>query len=158
MFLTDIMEEDWDLSNLKEDEFEDFCVYIVHDRPCDRVCPNRAQASLPRNLTLKPSQVHSNVSINFNYIWWNSSPVAYIPSWCKVGTCAHDKRALQQLALNVHVKYSDLTWPDLRSILTNEITWDISCVFVSNTDMSIYLMHSWSEINPHQWNHWVSSH
>ena len=25
------------------------------------------------------------------------------------GTCAHDRRALQQLALNVHVKPSDLT-------------------------------------------------
>ena len=27
----------------------------------------------------------------------------------KAGTCARDKRALQQLALNVHVKHSDLT-------------------------------------------------
>ena len=27
----------------------------------------------------------------------------------KAGTCAHDRRALQQLALNVHVKHSDLT-------------------------------------------------
>ena len=27
----------------------------------------------------------------------------------KGGTCAHDRRALQQLALNVHVKHSDLT-------------------------------------------------
>ena len=27
----------------------------------------------------------------------------------KVGTCVHDRRALQQLALNVHVKHSDLT-------------------------------------------------
>ena len=25
----------------------------------------------------------------------------------KVGTCARDRRALQQLALNVHVKHSD---------------------------------------------------
>ena len=30
----------------------------------------------------------------------------------KAGTCARDRRALQQLALNVHVKHSDLTWPD----------------------------------------------
>ena len=29
------------------------------------------------------------------------------------GTCACDRRALQQLALNMHVKHSDLTWPDL---------------------------------------------
>ena len=28
------------------------------------------------------------------------------------GTGAHARRALQQLALNVHVKHSDLTWPD----------------------------------------------
>ena len=28
------------------------------------------------------------------------------------GTCARDRRALQQLALNVHVKHSDLTCPD----------------------------------------------
>ena len=27
----------------------------------------------------------------------------------KAGTCAHDRRALQQLALNVHVKHSELT-------------------------------------------------
>ena len=27
----------------------------------------------------------------------------------KASTCAHDRRALQQLALNVHVKHSDLT-------------------------------------------------
>ena len=27
----------------------------------------------------------------------------------KTGTCARDRRALHQLALNVHVKHSDLT-------------------------------------------------
>ena len=27
----------------------------------------------------------------------------------KAGTCARDRRALQQLALNVHVKHSDMT-------------------------------------------------
>ena len=27
----------------------------------------------------------------------------------KVGTCARDRRVLQQLALNVHIKHSDLT-------------------------------------------------
>ena len=31
----------------------------------------------------------------------------------KAGICAHDRRALQQIALNVHVKHFDLTWPDL---------------------------------------------
>lgn len=59
-FLFTDLEECWESSNLKEDEFEEFCVYIVHDRACERVCPNRAQASLPRNLTLKPSQNQVN--------------------------------------------------------------------------------------------------
>ncbi|XP_025098680.1 PR domain zinc finger protein 1-like [Pomacea canaliculata] len=51
------MEESWEPSCLREEEFEEFCVYIVNDRPCETVCTNRAQASLPRNLTLKPSRV-----------------------------------------------------------------------------------------------------
>ena len=46
----------------------------------------------------------------------------YQPQWvhlsrteepAKVGTCARDRRALQQLALNVHVKHSD---PDLTTV------------------------------------------
>ena len=44
----------------------------------------------------------------FNYI-----DTVHLLSWteelAKAGTCAHDRRALQQLDLNVHVKHSDLT-------------------------------------------------
>ena len=29
--------------------------------------------------------------------------------WANAGTCARGRRALQQLALNVHVEHSDLT-------------------------------------------------
>ncbi|XP_048240120.1 PR domain zinc finger protein 1-like isoform X1 [Haliotis rufescens] len=55
------MEEPWELTSLREEELEEFCVYIVHDRPCESVVgPNRAQASLPRNLTLKPSAINPN--------------------------------------------------------------------------------------------------
>lgn len=57
------MEESWEPSCLREEEFEEFCVYIVNDRPCETVCTNRAQASLPRNLTLKPSRVKPGVSV-----------------------------------------------------------------------------------------------
>ena len=65
------MEEGWDLSSLREEEFEEFCVYIVHDRPCERGCPNRAQATLPRNLTLKDSQTHPGVSpVYFFFIFY----------------------------------------------------------------------------------------
>ena len=31
----------------------------------------------------------------------------------KSGTCAHDRHVLQQLARNVHIKHSDLPWPDM---------------------------------------------
>ncbi|KAJ8314744.1 hypothetical protein KUTeg_006894 [Tegillarca granosa] len=72
------LEEGWDSSSLKEDEFEEFCVYIVHDRACERVCQNRAQASLPRNLTLKPSQVHASNALG---VW----SVDYIPRGTRFG-------------------------------------------------------------------------
>ena len=35
----------------------------------------------------------------------------------KASTCARDRRALQQLVLNVHVKHSDLTLPNKSNIL-----------------------------------------
>ncbi|KAH9500589.1 hypothetical protein Btru_077015 [Bulinus truncatus] len=57
----DVMEEGWDFRKLSEEELEEFCVYIVQDRPCDSVCHNRAQASLPRNLTLRPSVICPNL-------------------------------------------------------------------------------------------------
>ena len=46
--------------------------------------------------------------------WAHTSCPGQSNRWRPVGTCARDRRALQQqLALNVHVKHSDLTWPDL---------------------------------------------
>lgn len=52
----------WDLSSMREDEFEQHVVYIVPDLPTEPGCPNRAESSLPRNLVLKPSQALSDVS------------------------------------------------------------------------------------------------
>jgi hypothetical protein len=52
----------WDLSTMREDEFEQRVVYIVPDLPTEPGCPNRAESSLPRNLVLKPSQALSDVS------------------------------------------------------------------------------------------------
>lgn len=79
------LEECWDSSNLKEDEFEEFSVYIVHDRACDRVCPNRAQASLPRNLTLKPSQNQVN---NVSYSFEPSQYMSRFRVFC-ISSCAN---------------------------------------------------------------------
>ena len=44
----------------------------------------------------------------------------------KAGTCAHDRRVLQWFALNVHIKHSDLTWPDQLSICGKEQAWYVS--------------------------------
>lgn len=49
------IDDTWDISNLKEDDFDEYCVCIVHDRQFDEQHSNRAQATLPRNLTLKKS-------------------------------------------------------------------------------------------------------
>lgn len=68
----------WDMTCLKEEEFEEFCVYIVHDRACQKICKNRAQASLPRNLTLKPSQSQPD---NIQGVW----SLDYIPRGTRFG-------------------------------------------------------------------------
>lgn len=55
----------WDLSSIPEEEFDNLAVYLVPDQPCDdtSLSTSRAEASLPRNLVLKPSQTLSDVSI-----------------------------------------------------------------------------------------------
>ncbi|GFW24555.1 uncharacterized protein TNCV_2404201 [Trichonephila clavipes] len=45
----------WDLSAIREETFDELAVYLVRDQPCEEDCPNRAEASLPRNLVLKAS-------------------------------------------------------------------------------------------------------
>lgn len=52
-----------DLTQIREENFEQLAVYIVPDQPCvDDETKNRAEASLPRNLALKPSQTLEDVS------------------------------------------------------------------------------------------------
>ena len=53
----------FDLNVIKEEEFDQHVVYIVPDVHTEPNCTNRAEASLPRNLILKPSQALSDVSL-----------------------------------------------------------------------------------------------
>ena len=59
-----------------------------------------------RSLLYPPVQAVLSYSLPppppFFFLSWTEEPV-------KAGTCARDRRALQQLALNVHVKHTDLT-------------------------------------------------
>jgi hypothetical protein len=54
---------DWDYMTLREEEFQQKVNYIAPDTPTSPSEPNRAEASLPRNLVLKPSQECNNVSV-----------------------------------------------------------------------------------------------
>lgn len=53
---------EFDLANIKEEEFEKHTTFIVPDLPTPKRIPNRAEASLPRNLVLKVSQALNDVS------------------------------------------------------------------------------------------------
>ncbi len=72
----------WDVSKLREEDFDRLATYFVPDRPCAENTSNRAEASLPRNLQLKPShtlkdvsQVSIEILANFNIFacFFNSS-------------------------------------------------------------------------------------
>lgn len=54
---------EFDLANIREEEFELHTTYIVPDLPVEPGTPNRAEATLPRNLVLKSSQALSDVSV-----------------------------------------------------------------------------------------------
>lgn len=49
------LQQDYDITRMREDDFERLAVYIVPDVPCERGASNRAEKTLPRSLTLKAS-------------------------------------------------------------------------------------------------------
>lgn len=63
-------DQSYDVTRMREDEFERLAVYIVPDVACERGVPSRAEQTLPRSLTLKPSLVLStpNATVSFEYI------------------------------------------------------------------------------------------
>lgn len=52
-------QQDYDVTRMREEDFERLAVYIVPDVPCERGTMGRAEKTLPRSLTLKPSLVLS---------------------------------------------------------------------------------------------------
>lgn len=53
------MNQDYDITRMREDDFERLAVYIVPDVPCERGLQGRAEKTLPRSLALKASLVLS---------------------------------------------------------------------------------------------------
>lgn len=57
--VTPNVQQDYDVTRMREEDFERLAVYIVPDVPCEKGVPGRADKTLPRSLTLKPSLVLS---------------------------------------------------------------------------------------------------
>lgn len=56
-------QHDYDVTRMREEDFERLAVYIVPDVPCERGTISRAEKTLPRSLTLKPSLVLSTPNV-----------------------------------------------------------------------------------------------
>lgn len=56
-------QQEYDVTRMREEDFERLAVYIVPDVPCERGTIGRAEKTLPRSLTLKPSLVLSTPSV-----------------------------------------------------------------------------------------------
>lgn len=62
-------QQEYDVTRMREEDFERLAVYIVPDVPCERGTIGRAEKTLPRSLTLKPSLVLSTPSVKVNNIY-----------------------------------------------------------------------------------------
>lgn len=60
------MNQDYDITRMREEDFERLAVYIVPDVPCERGFQGRAEKTLPRSLTLKPSLALSTPTLQVN--------------------------------------------------------------------------------------------
>lgn len=70
-------DQSYDVTRMREDEFERLAVYIVPDVACERGVPNRADQTLPRSLTLKPSLVLSTPSATVSHSQGKSKHGSY---------------------------------------------------------------------------------
>lgn len=76
-----LMNQDYDITRMREDDFERLAVYIVPDVPCERGTPARAEKTLPRSLTLKASLVLSvpNQPVSENAVGRKPSEIKTLP-------------------------------------------------------------------------------
>lgn len=90
----------WDLAELAEEDFEQLAVYIVPDAVVEPPASgpfNRSEASLPRNLVLKPSQALSDVL----GVWSTD----YIPRGTRFGPLVGDVYAKDHVPKHANRKY-----------------------------------------------------
>ncbi|XP_033219465.1 PR domain zinc finger protein 1-like [Belonocnema kinseyi] len=88
---------EWDHATLREEEFEQHAVYLVPDVSASPNESNRAEASLPRNLVLKPSQ-----ALNDALGVWSTS---YIPKGTRFGPLVGQKYTKDSVPADANRKY-----------------------------------------------------
>lgn len=66
-------QQDYDVTRMHEEDFEKLSVYIVMDVPCERGHSNRAEKTLPRSLTLKPSLILSTPNVPVSILFFHSN-------------------------------------------------------------------------------------
>ena len=94
---------------LKHEFYRLFC-FAADFGFCAQLSPEQSKRStmVGTPYWMAPEVVTRCVHANSVVLWLNGNiPFKYLT--LKSSTCAHDRRALQQLALNMHVKHSDLT-------------------------------------------------
>ncbi|CAB0011158.1 unnamed protein product, partial [Nesidiocoris tenuis] len=87
----------WDPANTKEEEFEKHAVYIVLDQTPPPNVANKAEATLPRNLVLRPSQALSDVM----GVWSTS----YIPRGTRFGPLVGEVYSKNEVPATANRKY-----------------------------------------------------
>ncbi|XP_023223820.1 PR domain zinc finger protein 1-like isoform X2 [Centruroides sculpturatus] len=88
---------EWDITNIREDAFQQLAVYLVPDQPSEEGTTNRAESSLPRNLVLKPSQTLSDVL----GVWSTD----YIPRGTRFGPLTGETYEADKVPANSNRKY-----------------------------------------------------
>ncbi|CAM1295780.1 PRDM1 (predicted) [Pycnogonum litorale] len=116
-FGTNMEDEPWDVSNIAEEEFDQLAVYLVPDQPSDENCDNKTEASLPRNLVLRPSQTLSDVM----GVWSTS----YIPRGTRFGPLIGDVYSKDNVPKDTNRKYF---WR-IYNVHTNEL-----CFYIDGFD------------------------
>ncbi|KAH8270026.1 hypothetical protein KR018_002735 [Drosophila ironensis] len=61
--------QDYDVTRMREEDFQRLAVYLVPDVQAERGLPNRADKTLPRSLTLKSSMVYSTPNVKTEGVW-----------------------------------------------------------------------------------------
>lgn len=106
---------EFDLANIREEEFELHTTYIVPDLPVEPGTPNRAEATLPRNLVLKSSQALSDVSSRAHCVIGKNTRLAlqaqgvwstgYIPRGTRFGPLVGEIYAKDAVPSSANRKY-----------------------------------------------------